>query len=289
MYPCIRGYPLPGAETPVELGHERSSNGEGKLFRTMSPRERKPASGSGPCGAEGVLLQAAIDVLKRNVVDCGAESRSQIDSDQARRREVAVLESWADEVGLWLDQKSITGLRDPRTREHVLFRSEHAPDRIFKLTKESVFGLYPRCLPENFWRKNCRYWFGEHGGTPCQYLKRLSLTNSELLGDLPSSQLRNLNRLEGFVRNEGQFQIVSSQPFLDGEPASVNEIAKWFSDRGFVFIREFTWFRPSDGLAVFDTWMHNLMKVQGVIIPFDVIPVQAEGQFLEKLLEAANR
>lgn len=259
-----------------------------------SPGKEKPAGerssrASGGGEEEHSLLDTAITYLSEGLGDRGAESRSQADLDEDRRLEVEFLERWADEEGLWIDAQSVTDLRDPKTREHLLFRPAHAEDRIFKLTKGPGFGLYPRCVPKAFYRQNCRYWFEDHAGTPLQYLKRLSLSNSELMGHLDPQEYPELNRLEGLVRTGETFRMVTSQPFFDGVPPSVVEIANWFKDRGFTFIAEYTWFRESDRLAVFDTWEKNLMLVDGEIVPFDVIPIRAEGLFLQKLQEAAKR
>lgn len=264
---------------------EKNDSGEPSPSRGCSP----PAGICGSGGKERSLLDTAIAYLGEGLGDRGAESRSQADLDEDRRLEVEFLENWADEERLWIDPQSVTDLRDPNTREHLLFRPTHAGDRIFKLTKEKGFGLYPRCDPKAFYRGNCRYWFKDHAGTPLQYLRRLSLSNTELMGHLDPQKYPELNRLEGFVKTRETFRIATSQPFFDGVPPSVVEISDWFRDQGFAFIAEYTWFRESDHLAVFDTWEKNLMIVGDDIAPFDVIPIRAEGLFLEKLQEAKIR
>lgn len=269
--------------------HPSPGGSESAGQRNKPPETCPPLGPSGGGNGERSLLQAAITDLSEGLGDRGAESRSQADLDEDRRLEVEFLENWADERGLWFDHRTVSQLRDPNTREHLLFRPAHAGDRIFKLTKGSGFGLYPRCFPKAFYRKNCRYWFEDHAGTPLQYLKRLSLSNSELMSHLDPGKYPELNRLEGFMKTRGSFRIVTSQPFFVGVPPSVVEIANWFRDRGFAFIAEYTWFRENDHLAVFDTWEKNLMIVGDDIVPFDVIPIRAEGLFLEKLQEAEQR
>jgi len=64
-----------------------------------------------------------------------------------------------------------------------------------------------------------------------------------------------LNRLEGFAHVNGRLQAITSQPVFAGVPADPSQMAGWFQERGFHHIRSWTWFRPTDGPAVFDAHM----------------------------------
>lgn len=134
-----------------------------------------------------------------------------------------------------------------------------------------------------------RYWFEDRPATPLEYFQRLLLSNTHLMHELERADYPVLNRLEGFVHVRGQLQAVTSQPVFIGVPATPPQIAAWFRDRGFQYLRAWTWFRPADGLAVFDAYMDNMMDSDGLLVPFDVIPLLAEGALLESLHAAVAR
>lgn len=145
-----------------------------------------------------------------------------------------------------------------------------------KITKGAGFGRHPFC--EDLVSGMISDWFQARPGSPLQYLERLELVNSRLFPGM--------NRLEGFSEIDGRFVIVTSQPFFAGRDSTHREIAEWFSSRGFEPVCEGTWFRPDDGMAVFDAGRTNLVFSEGRPVPIDVIPMLAEGRFLSRLEEA---
>ena len=51
-----------------------------------------------------------------------------------------------------------------------------------------------------------------------------------------------------------------------------------------------TWFRPTDQIALFDVIEKNVMECGDPdLVPFDVIPLRCEGLFLEMMLAAVER
>ncbi len=179
-------------------------------------------------------------------------------------------------------------LDDSRTREHHIFFHPADPSRIYKITKGSGWGVFPASLATTR-HKPVRYWFEDRPATPLEYFERTLLSNTHMLHELNRADYPVLNRLEGFVLSHGRLQAVTSQPVFDGSPATPSAMADWFIQRGFHFIRSWAWFRPADGLAVFDAYMDNVMDCDNELVPFDVIPILTKGSLLESLHAAVAR
>jgi hypothetical protein len=205
-----------------------------------------------------------------------------------QHRQVEALGRWADQKSLWAQQWVPTPIADTGTREHNLFRHAPDPSRIYKITKGSGWGVFPASLASTR-HKPVRYWFEDRPATPLEYFERTLLSNTHLMHELNRDDYRILNRLEGFVYSHGRLQAITSQPIFDGTPATPSVMAAWFIKRGFHFIRSWAWFRPADGLAVFDAYMDNVMDCKNELVPFDVIPILAKGPLLESLHAAVAR
>ena len=169
-----------------------------------------------------------------------------------------------------------------------MFRYEPEPYRIYKITKGSGWGVFPASLATT-WHKPVRYWFEDRPATPLEYFERTLLSNTHMMHELNRDDYPVLNRLEGFVYSHGRLQAITSQPVFEGSPATPSLMATWFINRGFRFIRSWAWFRPADGLAVFDAYMDNVMDCDNELVPFDVIPILAKGPLLESLHAAVAR
>ena len=166
-------------------------------------------------------------------------------------------------------------------REHDLVQTREYLDRIVKVTIGPEFGFYPACLPKSRYRDVC-HWFTTVEGMPLPYLRRLLLLN-ELFP-------RCHTRLVGFIATKDRLHAVTAQLIAQGRPASLAEISTWMLANGFRFISAWTWFRPDDGVALFDVLEKNVMHCDdGEIVPFDVIPIRCEGVFLEMMHAAAGR
>jgi hypothetical protein len=265
--------------------------------------ERKPASRTGSSEPDGPGVSAraqnnrpenfgfsaAIAICDEAVGHGGTESGAEVEDGAKWNHEIAALTSWATLNDLWVPQLVPREVKDAGTREHLLFYREEEPGRIFKLTKGPGFGVFPASLASGGKRRPVRYWFADRAASPSEYLRRQWLSNLKMMAHLNPETYPVLTRLEGFVRGQQGFHIVTSQPVFDGAPAEETETANWFQAQGFTFVKAYTWFRQLDGLAVFDTWRDNVMVCSGQIVPFDVIPIQAKGVLRETLEMAATR
>lgn len=237
--------------------------------------------------SENLRIAEAIAICKSALGQGGAQSGAELEVGAEWNQQLAALTSWATEAALWVHHLVPPELKDAGTREHYLFHRDEEPDRIFKITKGPGFGVFPNVRKGISRKGPVRYWFVDRAASPLEYLQRLWLLNARMLVHLDRQVYPVLTRLEGFAMQNENLRIVTSQPIFEGIPATQNEIAKWLIKQGFDFIKAFTWFRQDDGLAVFDTWHENVMATNGQIVPFDVIPIQAEGPLLESLKLAA--
>lgn len=117
---------------------------------------------------------------------------------------------------------------------------DHEAGRVLKWTKPPNFGAR---------------------GSAAGYLENILACNAMLALDW---------RFEAVVQADDGVRILSSQPFIIGENATVEEIDSYFSALGFGKERENTYVRP-DGLKVADARPDNLLRrPDGALIPIDV-------------------
>jgi hypothetical protein len=224
-------------------------------------------------------LQPAYDVACGASGHVGEEHGRAPDPDHGLAQ-IDALGKWARRAGLVFESEPFPR-RLKGGREHWLVDPLETSDRIVKVTIGPEFGFYAACLPKSRYRDVC-HWFTTVEGTPLQYLRRLLLLN-ELFP-------RCHTRLAGFIVTEKRMHAVTAQLIAQGRPASLAEISDWMRQNGFRFISAWTWFRPADGVALFDVLEKNVMRCDdGEIVPFDVIPIRCEGIFLEMMHAAAER
>ncbi len=224
-------------------------------------------------------LRSAYDVARGASGDAGEKHGRETGSGDGLEQ-VIELEKWARRAGLLFEAASFP-LRLRGGREHWLVNPLIESDRIVKVTIGPEFGFYPACLPKSRYRDVC-HWFTTVEGMPLQYLRRLLLLN-ELFP-------RCHTRLAGFIVTKDRLHAVTAQLIAQGRPASLAEISTWMLENGFRFISAWTWFRPDDGVALFDVLEKNVMHcVDGEIVPFDVIPIRCEGESLEMMHAALQR
>lgn len=227
-------------------------------------------------------LRAAQDVAQRAESDAGEQHGPPADFRHRLERQTLALKSWAAENGLVIGQSSLPGFFRGG-REHHLADPLAEASRLVKITIGPEFGFYPQCFPNAVYR-DVSHWFATTEATPLEYFRRLLLLN-ELFP-------RCHTRLLGFVLHGGVLNALTAQLIARGQPASDahGEIRNWLGALGFRFICAWTWFRPADGIALFDVLEKNVMRCDdGEIVPFDVIPIRCEGQFLEMMNQAAAR
>lgn len=226
-------------------------------------------------------LRAAYDALRRTVGNDRAEHGAAFDPGELGRQ-VEALRDWATDFGLLISSDDLVPIVRGG-REHSLVKSRDYLDRLIKVTIGPEFGFYPCCLPKARYRDVC-HWFSTIEALPLQYLRRMLLLN-ELFPRCDT-------RLVGFVSRGATLHAVTTQLIAQGRPAEdrYGELRDWFTYQGFVFISAWTWFRPTDGVALFDAMSKNVMRCDdGETVPFDVIPIRCEGTFLEMMHAAAER
>lgn len=165
-------------------------------------------------------------------------------------------------------------------QEHDVFSDG---DRFFKVTRCGVFGLTPgidlALVPGDQDARRFHLW----EATPIQYLERLRLQNLITPGII---------RLEGILAADDDLAICISQPRLDLIAVTQAEIDAWFVAQGFQIVTSAAYYREEDNLGVFDAHDKNVVRSSvdpGVLIPFDVIPVQPDGGFLDFIRDTLAR
>lgn len=193
-----------------------------------------------------------------------------------------MLHDWATKSNLMISSDDLAPIVKGG-REHSLIQQRDYLARLIKVTIGPEFGFYPCCLPKARYRDVC-HWFSTMEALPLQYLRRMLLLN-ELFPRCDT-------RLVGFVARGATLHAVTTQLIAQGRPAEDRhgELRDWLASQGFVFISAWTWFRPSDRVALFDVMSKNVMRCDdGETVPFDVIPIRCEGTFLEMMHAAAER
>jgi hypothetical protein len=156
-------------------------------------------------------------------------------------------------------------------QEHELWHDE-SEDRIWKLTRGGVFGLQPgidlALVSSSEDARRFHLW----EANPIEYLERLLLHNLLVPG---------LNRLEGVIVQPDDLTIVTSQPRFEIAAVTTAEIDEWFAELGFGKVTDSSYYRETDNLGVFDAHEKNVVRAEDTLIPFDVIPCQPAGGFLD--------
>lgn len=224
-----------------------------------------PPSLPGDDGDDRVV--AALDLLRGGSAGDGSPSgQASLASQKAR------LEEWAKGLGCLLDSSGISPRLVRGGQEHDVFAEG---DRFFKVTRCGVFGLNPgidlALVPAGQDARRFHLW----EATPLEYLERLRLQNLITPG---------LNRLEGILIEEDGLALCISQPRLDLIAVTQAEIDAWFVAQGFQIVTSAAYYREEDNLGVFDAHDKNVVRSPvdaAILIPFDVIPVQPDGGFLD--------
>ncbi len=228
-----------------------------------APDDTRPSAPLRSADATDLVL-AALDHL-RGISQAG-DSPSGTPS-LARQEES--LRQWAERLGLLLDPEPITLRLTRGGQEHDLFDEG---ERVFKATRNGVFGLSPGIELALVSSAQDARRFHLWEATPLEYLERLHLQNQLVPG---------LNLLEGIISQPGgDLAIVTSQPRFDLVPVTTAEIDAWFASLGFIKITAAAYYRAEDNLGVFDAHDKNLVRAGDTLVPFDVIPCHPAGGFL---------
>lgn len=231
------------------------------------PTDQTDSASHLPRDDEEDRIVAALDHLRRSL---GGDGEAHWKANTFRQK--GHLQEWAEDLGRLLDFSDFADRLSRGGQEHDVFIEG---GRYFKLTRQGVFGLTPgidlALVPSNQDARRFHLW----EASPYQYLERLRLQNL-ITPDL--------NRLEGIVVQENDLAICISQPRLEIIPVTQTEIDDWFSSLGFRTITTAAYYRAEDNLGIFDAHDKNVVRSPldpGTLIPFDVIPVQPDGGFLD--------
>lgn len=223
-------------------------------------------------------LRAACSYLGANDGTGGSEPWTVKGWPLTRERQTGILREWAHSEGLWIPFDELGEIQRGRMEHDLFLVEDGVKKRMGKITKGAGFGRHPFC--EDLISGMMSDWFQARPGSPLQYLRRMELVNTRFFPGM--------NRLEGFSEVDGRFVIATSQPFFAGRDSTHREITDYFSERGFDPVCEGIWFCKNDSMAVFDAGRTNLVFSEGRPVPIDVIPMIAEGRFLERLEEAVT-
>lgn len=189
---------------------------------------------------------------------------------------------WADGMGLLLNPDDLPSKVLRGGQEHDLFHDEKN-DRIFKITRNGVFGLSPGIELALVSSSEDGRRFHLWEACPLEYLERLHLQNQLVPG---------LNALEGVINQADDMSIAISQPRFELVAVTQKEIDTWFLTQGFQRVTEAGYYREMDNLGVFDAHEKNVIRASEILIPFDVIPCHPSGgflQFISETLAAGHR
>lgn len=197
-------------------------------------------------------------------------------------RQKTCLEKWAKSLDILLNPEEILPRLKRGGQEHDYYLDE-AKDRCVKVTRSGIFGLAPgielALVPANQDARRFHLW----EASPWEYLERLRLQNLITPG---------LNRLEGILVQEDDLGICISQPRLELIAVTQAEIDDWFVAQGFQIVTTAAYYRGEDNLGIFDAHDKNVVRSSvdpGTLIPFDVIPVQPDGGFLDFIRDTLAR
>lgn len=151
--------------------------------------------------------------------------------------------------------------------EHQAWFDEPS-NRWFKATYTNKFGLA---------------WGHTGSATPGEYLTRLVLQNQYFGDDI---------HLVALVNAGGKLRVLTSQPHVAGEAASLGEIQMWFQGLGFKRLESnncIAWYRKADNLLVADAHEGNVLRTpSGVLLAIDLNIIKPTGDMLQFAIEATG-
>jgi hypothetical protein len=240
------------------------------------PQNRIGNSKAGDSDRNGIhFVESALEHLRRGI----PPNRDSHQAPPLHRQKNDLVE-WAENLGLLLtiDQLPETAVRGGQ--EHDIFH-DLGSDRYFKVTRSGIFGMCPGVELSMVSLSPDARCFHLWEATPLEYLERLFLHNL-LVPDL--------NALEGIIHQaDGDLAIATSQPRFDLCEVGQEEIDLWFQSQGFRKITDAGFYRAADNVAVFDAHEKNVVRAGGTLVPFDIIPCQPGGGFLEFIEETLDR
>ncbi len=235
------------AEDPAE--YKISSPASGVDFESILPYENSYEHRTENAALPAVSSQSSPQSLARRL----QEDFTGKDGDnvaQRIRREAESILKWGADSGRMLRAKGLFGLAEGWKKfggqsEHTVFLVEKF-ERVVKFT-----------LPPNF---------GAQGSIP--YLRNIVACNRLFGDDI---------WFHGILATEQGPAFVISQPYVDGTEPTIEEVAKWFTNQGYISNGHNRWLHPVTGVDIADAHTGNLIKSSdGELIPID-LQVLKEG------------
>ena len=222
-------------------------------------------------GASESTLSSAIAQLE-GVARATPDEPFELRQEAAVRQKDALIQ-WAGDRGLILDPNEFPERPVLGGAEHEVFPYD---GEFWKITHTDSFGWVPSAGDNGFPDVVC--------ATPLDYLIRWNLVN-RVLGD------RVLFRGITYV-DEG-LSLVISQPAIEGVNADSDQIRARFEQAGFRSLSRFTmgaeadssYYEPDRRLGVFDASGDNVLNSGGIIVPIDVVVVEASEALHRQFLD----
>lgn len=198
-----------------------------------------------------------------------------VDWQEARRRNIDALEELSQADG---KTDGLIALLDGVEYEvggdeHLLFRVDSQPNRIFKATYGDNFGCW--CVFDPIDLEITGKHFNATGNPDVRfYLKRWILLNS--LGGYKT-------RFEGILPPEKPHwlpRICISQPWLDGGNPGLDTISRLMQKAGFIEVSRDAFYLPASGILLTDTAPRNVRIYEDGLIPFDAIAEVATDEVI---------
>jgi DNA ligase (NAD+) len=172
---------------------------------------------------------------------------------QRIRREAKSILQWGVETGRILQVEGLRRLL--RGWEKLGGQSEHTLIHIAGINRVVKFTLPPN--------------FGAQGSIP--YLRNIGACNRLFGDDI---------WFHGIIATEQGPAFVISQPYVDGTEPTLEEVAKWFTDQGYISNGHNRWFHPVTGADIADAHTGNLIKSSdGELIPIDLQVLKENFKF----------
>jgi hypothetical protein len=174
------------------------------------------------------------------------------------RRQAAALRIWAETQHRIIDYCSPDAAPSSSGAEHQVFF--HPKDgRVFKRTYPGTFGSFPTEMGLR------------RVATPYFYLWRIQLINDVFDDDI---------RFEGITPGQTYSAIISQPLHQAADPENplptLEVITSFMRSLGFEAMpgKQFEWFRPSDGVRVFDARPDNYVLTSEGAMPIDLVVMQ---------------
>jgi DNA ligase (NAD+) len=173
------------------------------------------------------------------------------DFSQRIRREAKSILQWGVETGRIIQAEGLRRLL--RDWEKLGGQSEHTLIHIAGINRVVKFTLPPN--------------FGAQGSIP--YLRNIDACNRLFGDDI---------WFHGIILTEQGPAFVISQPYVDGTEPTLDEVAEWFTDQGYISNGHNRWLHPITGVDIADAHTGNLIKSSdGELIPIDLQVLKEEN------------